>query len=121
MSAMLSSTQAGTPCRADLLFCSILPHSIDSGLGDNFYQQKQLLPEDFQEAARKSGHGEDEVNIRLQDDYDHSCESEREPLRDFSIAGDDTDIPLPPSSFRSDFFISTYAPEHIRWHAKFLK
>lgn len=47
---------------------------IDSGLADNFYQQKQLLPEDFEAAARKAGHGEDEVKIRLQDGYDHSCE-----------------------------------------------
>jgi S-formylglutathione hydrolase len=47
---------------------------IDSGLADNFYEQKQLLPEDFEEAARKAGHGEEEVKIRLQEGYDHSCE-----------------------------------------------
>lgn len=65
---------------------------IDSGLADNFYEQKQLLPEDFEAAARKAGHGEDEVRVRLQEGYDHSY-----------------------------FFISTFGPEHVRWHAKFLK
>ncbi|PWN41941.1 S-formylglutathione hydrol [Ceraceosorus guamensis] len=64
---------------------------IDSGTGDNFYKQKQLLPEDFEAAARKAGYDAKDVNVRLQEGYDHSY-----------------------------FFISTFAGEHINWHAKFL-
>lgn len=47
---------------------------IDSGLADNFYSDKQLLPEDFEAAARKAGYEEKHVQVRLQDGYDHSCE-----------------------------------------------
>lgn len=47
---------------------------IDSGTGDNFYEQKQLLPEDFEAAARKAGYEKSQVQVRLQDGYDHSCE-----------------------------------------------
>lgn len=64
---------------------------IDSGLGDNFYKDKQLLPEDFAKAAMEQGYTDDQVAVRLQDGYDHSY-----------------------------FFISTYAPEHVSFHAKFL-
>lgn len=42
---------------------------IDVGTGDNFYKQKQLLPENFTEAAKKAG---GKVTTRYQDDYDHS-------------------------------------------------
>lgn len=65
---------------------------IDSGLADNFYEAKQLLPEDFEAAARKAGHSEEQVTIRLRPGYDHSY-----------------------------FFIATFGPEHVKWHAKFLK
>ena len=41
---------------------------IDVGTADNFYKQKQLLPENFAEAAKGKG----EVRIRMQDGYDHS-------------------------------------------------
>lgn len=44
---------------------------IDVGTGDNFYEQKQLLPENFAEAA-KSINQEKGVNVRYQPDYDHS-------------------------------------------------
>jgi len=44
---------------------------IDVGTGDNFYQQKQLLPENFVAAAKQAGHG-DGVTLRMQPDYDHS-------------------------------------------------
>lgn len=46
---------------------------IDSGLGDNFYKEKQLLPEDFANAAMEQGYTDEHVTIRLQDGYDHSC------------------------------------------------
>jgi S-formylglutathione hydrolase len=42
---------------------------IDVGTGDNFYKQGQLLPEKFEEAAKKAGKG---VKVRYQDGYDHS-------------------------------------------------
>jgi len=63
---------------------------IDVGTGDNFYKQKQLLPENFAEAAKASGN-EKGVNIRYQEDYDHSY-----------------------------YFISTFAYDHMLHHAKYL-
>ncbi|KAH8119939.1 carbohydrate esterase family 1 protein [Phellopilus nigrolimitatus] len=65
---------------------------IDYGTGDNFYKQGQLLPENFLKAAREAGHDEVEVRVRSQEDYDHSY-----------------------------FFISTFAPDHVHFHANFLK
>ena len=41
---------------------------IDVGTADQFYNQQQLLPENFAEAAKGKG----EVKIRMQDGYDHS-------------------------------------------------
>jgi S-formylglutathione hydrolase len=42
---------------------------IDQGLGDEFYDEKQLLPENFQVACDKAGQS---VTIRMQEGYDHS-------------------------------------------------
>ncbi|KAK5123365.1 hypothetical protein LTR85_002797 [Meristemomyces frigidus] len=42
---------------------------IDVGTGDNFYKQGQLLPENFEKAAKSAGKG---VKVRYQDGYDHS-------------------------------------------------
>lgn len=42
---------------------------IDQGLCDEFYDEKQLLPENFQEACDKAGQS---VTIRMQEGYDHS-------------------------------------------------
>ncbi|KAJ1022285.1 hypothetical protein NDA13_005196 [Ustilago tritici] len=64
---------------------------IDSGTADDFYKQGQLLPENFQKAAQEKGFDKG-VEIRLQDGYDHSY-----------------------------YFISTFAEDHIQFHAKFLK
>ncbi|KAI9755583.1 MAG: pre-tRNA nuclear export protein [Chaenotheca gracillima] len=44
---------------------------IDVGTGDNFYKQKQLLPENFAAAAKSAGVDKD-LLIRYQPDYDHS-------------------------------------------------
>jgi len=63
---------------------------IDVGTGDNFYKQKQLLPENFAEAAKASGNDKGLV-LRYQDGYDHSY-----------------------------FFISTFATDHINHAAKYL-
>ncbi|KAI5124160.1 hypothetical protein M0805_000969 [Coniferiporia weirii] len=65
---------------------------VDYGTGDNFYKQGQLLPENFLKAAREAGHDEVEVRVRSQEDYDHSY-----------------------------YFISTFAPDHVHFHANFLK
>jgi S-formylglutathione hydrolase len=49
---------------------------IDVGTGDNFYKQKQLLPENFAEAAKKSGNDKglvlryQEVSFRLNEGFD---------------------------------------------------
>jgi Predicted esterase len=40
------------------------------GTGDNFYKQGQLLPENFEAAARDAGIAG--LNVRYQPDYDHS-------------------------------------------------
>jgi len=63
---------------------------IDVGTGDNFYKQKQLLPENFAEAAKASGNDKGLV-LRYQDGYDHSY-----------------------------FFISTFSTDHINHAAKYL-
>lgn len=63
---------------------------IDVGTGDNFYKQKQLLPENFAEAAKSAGNDKGLV-LRYQDGYDHSY-----------------------------FFISTFATDHINHAAKYL-
>ena len=42
---------------------------IDQGMDDNFYQQGQLLPENFQLACEKTGQ---KLNLRWQKGYDHS-------------------------------------------------
>ncbi|TFK77274.1 carbohydrate esterase family 1 protein [Pluteus cervinus] len=65
---------------------------IDYGTGDNFYKQGQLLPENFLKAARDAGYDEFQVRVRSQDGYDHSY-----------------------------YFISTFAADHIHFHANFLK
>lgn len=61
---------------------------IDVGTGDNFYKQGQLLPENLEKAAKAAGKG---VNVRYQDDYDHSY-----------------------------FFISTFSSDHVEHAAKYL-
>lgn len=43
---------------------------IDVGTGDNFYKQKQLLPENLEKAAKEAGVGG--LEVRYHDDYDHS-------------------------------------------------
>ncbi|RDB28865.1 S-formylglutathione hydrolase [Hypsizygus marmoreus] len=65
---------------------------VDYGTGDNFYNQGQLLPENFLKAARDAGYDEFQVRVRSQEGYDHSY-----------------------------YFISTFASDHIHFHANFLK
>jgi S-formylglutathione hydrolase len=42
------------------------------GTGDQFYQDGQLLPENFLKAARDGGYDEVQVRVRSQPGYDHS-------------------------------------------------
>lgn len=65
---------------------------VDYGEQDQFLKDGQLRPEALQQAAEKAGFAQESVNIRKQEGYDHSY-----------------------------YFISTFAEEHIKYHAKFLK
>jgi len=65
---------------------------VDYGTADNFYKQGQLLPENFLKAARGAGYDEVQVRVRSHEGYDHSY-----------------------------YFISTFASDHIHFHANFLK
>lgn len=65
---------------------------VDSGTGDDFYKKGQLLPENFIEAAKQAGFADDQVKVNLRDGYDHSY-----------------------------FFIQSFGPDHIAFHAKHLK
>ncbi|KAJ3545804.1 hypothetical protein NM688_g5586 [Phlebia brevispora] len=65
---------------------------VDYGTGDNFYKQKQLLPENLLKAARDVGYDEMQVRVRSQEGYDHSY-----------------------------YFMSTFGADHIHFHANFLK
>jgi S-formylglutathione hydrolase len=60
------------------------------GTGDNFYNQKQLLPENFMEAAKQAGNDKG-IKLRMQPDYDHSY-----------------------------YFMASFADEHVEWAAKHL-
>lgn len=60
------------------------------GTGDNFYKQGQLLPENFEAAAKEIGLSE-KVKVNYQPDYDHSY-----------------------------YFIATFADQHIDHAAKYL-
>jgi len=62
---------------------------IDQGTDDKFYKEKQLLPESFYQACKE---GNQEVEIRMQPEYDHSYN-----------------------------FIATFIDDHISHHAKFLR
>jgi len=63
---------------------------IDVGTGDTFYKQKQLLPENFVEAAKQAGNDKG-IQLRLQPDYDHSY-----------------------------YFMASFADDHVDWAAKHL-
>ncbi|BGP03096.1 S-formylglutathione hydrolase [Rhodotorula toruloides] len=65
---------------------------VDVGTGDIFYKQKQLLPENFIAARDAAGFSSKDVEVNLHEHYDHSY-----------------------------YFISTFAPAHIRFHAQILK
>ncbi|GAA5953547.1 hypothetical protein JCM10213_009319 [Rhodosporidiobolus nylandii] len=65
---------------------------VDVGTGDQFYQQKQLLPENLIAARDAAGFSAEQVEVNLHQNYDHSY-----------------------------YFISTFAPAHIKFHAAILK
>jgi len=63
---------------------------IDVGTADNFYQDKQLLPENFVEAAKQAGVA-DGITVRMQEGHNHSY-----------------------------FTIATFADDHVEHAAKYL-
>ncbi|KPV72662.1 carbohydrate esterase family 1 protein [Rhodotorula graminis WP1] len=65
---------------------------VDVGTGDQFYQQKQLLPENLIAARDAAGFSASQLAVNLHERYDHSY-----------------------------YFISTFAPAHIKFHAEVLK
>lgn len=60
-SFLFPSNRSGERCYFDIAV---------QGTGDNFYKQGQLLPENFEKAAKEAGVVG--VNVRYQPDYDHS-------------------------------------------------
>ena len=77
------------------MICEQFAHLSDQARSesDSFsYKKGQLLPENFEKAARSAGFSEDQVKVNLREGYDHSY-----------------------------WFIQTFGPDHIRYHAKFLK
>ncbi|KAI9823937.1 MAG: hypothetical protein M1832_002255 [Thelocarpon impressellum] len=62
---------------------------IDVGTADNFYKQKQLLPENFAEASKSAGVDEGGVRTRYQPGYDHSY-----------------------------YTMATFADDHVQYHAE---
>jgi len=65
---------------------------VDYGSEDPFLKDGQLLPENFLKKAREAGYDEVQVRVRKQEGYDHSY-----------------------------YFISTFAADHVHFHANFLK
>lgn len=66
---------------------------LDTGTADDFYKQKQLLPENLVKAITAQGfdkHPQNTIEHNFHEGYDHSYN-----------------------------FISTFAPYHIKWHAQF--
>ena len=56
------------------------------------YKKGQLLPENLQEAVKAAGLSDSQVKINLREGYDHSY-----------------------------YFIQSFGPDHIAFHAKYLK
>ncbi|RPA74841.1 S-formylglutathione hydrol [Ascobolus immersus RN42] len=64
---------------------------IDVGTADKFYQDGQLLVENFEKAAREAKWGEAYVEVKKRDGYDHSY-----------------------------YFVSSFVKDHVDFHATFL-
>ncbi|GHJ89813.1 hypothetical protein NliqN6_6215 [Naganishia liquefaciens] len=95
-SGYLASPEEGKAYDSTLLLSSYpkdqkLALKIDYGSDDQFYKDGQLRPEAFQEAVSKAGRA-GEVDLQRREGYDHSY-----------------------------YFVSTFASEHVAWHAKYLK
>jgi len=65
---------------------------IDYGTSDKFLEQGQLLPENFLKAAHAAGYDRAQIRVTSHEGYDHSY-----------------------------YFISTFAADHIHFHARLLK
>ena len=71
------------------------------GTSDKFYQQGQLLPENFLKEARAAGYDEFQVRVRSQEGYDHSYYFVRIPQ-----SGDKCLL-------KKTLKVSTFASDHI--------
>ncbi|GAA5968093.1 hypothetical protein JCM21900_000086 [Sporobolomyces salmonicolor] len=65
---------------------------VDVGTEDHFHRQDLLLPENFVEMRDLVGFSEKDVEVNFRSGYDHSY-----------------------------YMVSTFAPTHVKWHAKILK
>lgn len=89
---------------------------IDVGTGDNFYKNGQLLPENFEAAAKEKG-VEKGVNVR----YQKVSTTNSLPLIVLWIVRKLLSFALLVQDYdHSYFFISTFAEDHVNYHAKFL-
>ena len=80
---------------------------VDIGTEDNFLKKGQLEPEALKEAAKTAGREAGEVEIRMQDGFNHSYYF-------VSHLPSNTELMMKRQ-------ISTFAPEHVKWHAQYLK
>ncbi|KAF8632989.1 hypothetical protein AX15_001586 [Amanita polypyramis BW_CC] len=76
----------------ELISRSTEPVNILVDYGTSDNFRSQLLPENFLTAARNAGYDENNVRVRYQEGYDHGY-----------------------------YFVSTFASEHVRFHARFLE
>ena len=82
--------------------------STEQGSDDQFYKQKQLLPENFAEAVARNRHPEHVVAVNMVEGYDHSYYFVSQDLSKFTGAlhGFDCYCNLPMQ-------ISSFATEHL--------
>lgn len=82
---------------------------VDVGTEDKFLKDGQLEPDALTRAAEEAGRQDGEVQVRMQDGFDHSYYFVSAVWAEFSK----------PVLINEQ--ISTFAPEHVKFHAKYLK
>lgn len=82
---------------------------VDVGTEDKFLKDGQLEPDALTRAAEEAERQDGEVQVRMQDGFDHSyyfvSQGRVQWSREVLIV----------------WQISTFAPEHVKFHAKYLK
>jgi S-formylglutathione hydrolase len=84
---------------------------VDVGTADDFLGKGQLEPDVFEKAAKEAGR-EGEVEVRMQEGFDHSYYFVGPILGFFWVEK---------LMFWNARQISTFSPEHVEYHAKYLK